>query len=101
MTDTVPRMHEFFNTVVNNLNVVHIGMLAMCIYDEPIFLSPQDDFEMPEKARLFWLIDNDSKTKENYYEKGGIEFSPKEDSSWPAGELCNWKLLCTSDFPSK
>ena len=79
MTDTVPRMHEFFNTVVNNLNVVHIGMLAMCIYDEPIFLSPQDDFEMPEKARLFWLIDNDSKTKENYYEKGGIEFSPKEE----------------------
>ena len=79
MTDTVSRMHEFFNTVVNNLNVVHIGMLAMCIYDEPIFLSPQDDFEMPEKARLFWLIDNDSKTKENYYEKGGIEFSPKEE----------------------
>ena len=79
MTDTVPRLHEFFNIVVNNLNVVHIGMLAMCIYDEPIFLSPQDDFEMPEKARLFWLIDNDSKTKENYYEKGGIEFSPKEE----------------------
>ena len=79
MTDTVPRMHEFFNTVVNNLNVVHIGMLAMCIYDEPIVLSPQDDFEMPEKAHLLMLIDNDEKIQENYYEKGGIEFSPKEE----------------------
>lgn len=79
MTDTVPRLHEFFNTVVNNLNVVHIGMLAMCVYDEPLFVSPQDDFEMPEKARLFWLIDNEMKIKENYYEQGGIEFSPKEE----------------------
>ena len=79
MTDTVPRLHEFFNTVVNNLNVVHIGMLAMCIYDEPIVLSPQDDFEMPDKARLLMLVDNDAKVQENYYEKGGIEFSPKEE----------------------
>ncbi len=79
MTDTVPRLHEFFNTVVNNLNVVHIGMLAMCIYDQPISLSPQDDFEMPDKARLLMLVDNDAKVQENYYEKGGIEFSPKEE----------------------
>ena len=79
MTDTVPRLHEFFNTVVNNLNVVHIGMLAMCIYDEPIVLSPQEDFEMPDKARLLMLVDNEAKVQENYYEKGGIEFSPKEE----------------------
>lgn len=79
MTDTVPRLHEFFNTVVNNLNVVHIGMLAMCIYDEPIVLSPQEDFEMPDKARLIMLVDKDAKVQENYYEKGGIEFSPKEE----------------------
>lgn len=79
MTDTVPRLHEFFNTVVNNLNVVHIGMLAMCIYDQPISLAREEDFVMPEKARLLWLIDNDAKIKNNYYEKGGIEFSPKEE----------------------
>lgn len=79
MTDTVPRLHEFFNIVVNNLNVVHIGMLAMCIYDQPIVVSPQDDFEMPEKARLLMLVDNDAKIQENYYEKGGIEFSPKKE----------------------
>ena len=79
MTDTVPRLHEFFNTVVNNLNVVHIGMLAMCIYDQPISLAREEDFEMPDKARLLWLIDNDAKIQNNYYEKGGIEFSPKEE----------------------
>ena len=79
MTDTVPRLHDFFNTVVNNLNVVHIGMLAMCIYDKPIFLAQDDDFEMPDKARLLWLIDNDVNVKENYYEKGGVEFCPKEE----------------------
>jgi diguanylate cyclase (GGDEF)-like protein len=79
MTDTVPRLHEFFNIVVNNLNVVHIGMLAMCIYDQPIDLSPQNDFEMPDKARLLFLVDNEAKVQENYYEKGGIEFSPKDE----------------------
>ena len=79
MTDTVPRLHEFFNTVVNNLNVVHIGMLAMCIYDHPISLACEEDFVMPEKARLLWLIDNAAKVQNNYYEKGGIEFSPKEE----------------------
>lgn len=79
MTDTVMHLHEFFNTVVNNLNVVHIGMLAMCIYDEPIVVSPQEDFEMPDKARLIMLVDKDAKVQENYYEKGGIEFSPKEE----------------------
>ena len=75
----LPRLHEFFNTVVNNLNVVHIGMLAMCIYDQPISLAREDDFEMPDKARLLMIVDNDFKIKENYYEKGGLEFSPKEE----------------------
>ena len=79
MTDTVTRMHEFFNIVVKNLNVVHIGMLAMCIYDEPIDLSPQENFEMPDTARLLILIDNYRNIKENYYGQGGIEFSPKKE----------------------
>ncbi|MCR5063108.1 MAG: GGDEF domain-containing protein [Treponema sp.] len=79
MTDTVPRLNEFFTIVVNNLNYIHLGMLAMCIYDEPIFLSSNDTFVTPEKARLLMLIDNDAQIKENYYETGGIEFSPKEE----------------------
>ena len=79
MTDTVPRLHEFFDNVVNNLNVVHIGMLAMCIYDQPVSLAREEDFEMPDKAHLLWLIDNDERLQENYYENGGIEFSPKEE----------------------
>ena len=79
MTDTVTRMHEFFDIVVNNLNVVHIGMLAMCTYEEPIMLSPQDDFELPDSARLLILIDGERNIKENYFEKGGIKFSPKKE----------------------
>lgn len=79
MTDTVTRMHEFFDIVVRNLNVVHIGMLAICTYDEPIMLSPQDDFELPDTARLLILVDSARNIKENYYEKGGIAFSPKKE----------------------
>lgn len=79
MTDTVPRMHEFFSIVVNNLNVVHIGMLAMCTWDEPIMLSPQDNFVLPEKARLLIMIENNDGIKESYYEKGGIEFDPRKE----------------------
>lgn len=79
MTDTVTRMHEFFDIVVNNLNVVHIGMLAMCTYEEPIMLSPQDDFELPDSARLLILIGGERNIKENYFEKGGIKFSPKKE----------------------
>ncbi len=79
MTDTVTRMHEFFNIVVNNLNVVHIGMLAMCTWDEPVMLSPQDNFVLPEKARLLIMIENNDGIKESYYEKGGIEFDPRKE----------------------
>ncbi len=79
MTDSVTSINRFFHTVVTNLDVVHIRMLAMCIYDQPVNLSPHDDFEMPDTARLLMMIDEDRQIEENYYSRGGIEFSPKKE----------------------
>ena len=79
MSDSVPYMHEFFNIVVNNMNVVHMPLLAMCTYDEPVMLSSQDDFELPEKARLLMLIDKTSQIQDDYYESGGIVFDPRDE----------------------
>lgn len=79
MTDSVTLMHEFFDVMLKNLNVIHIRMIAMCMYDEPIDLGPKDNFEIPEKARLFMYIDEDKNIHNNYYSQGGIEFSPSEE----------------------
>lgn len=79
MTDAVSRIKDFFNTVIKNLNVVHIPMIAMCIYDRPIELYALDNFEMPDTARLLIMIDNERQIQENYFDMGGIEFSIKQE----------------------
>ena len=79
MTDSVTSINNFFRTIVTNLDVVHIRMLAMCIYDQPVKLHAKDNFLMPEKARLLMLIDEDHQIEENYYPTGGIEFSPNKE----------------------
>ena len=78
MSDSVVKIHQFFDTVVENLAVVHMGMLAMCVYDEPIELSAEDDFVIPEKAKLVILINNERNIEDNYFSQGGIEFNPKK-----------------------
>ncbi len=78
MSDTVVKMHLFFDLVVKNLNYVHIGMLAMCVYDKPIELNAEDDFVIPEKANMVMLIDESRHIEQNYFDQGGIEFNPKE-----------------------
>ncbi len=96
MTDSVTLMNEFFMTVVSNLNVVHIRMLGICVYEEAIELSPCDDFVMPDKAKLLMLIDDNRGIANNYYDKGGIEFNPHKEIL-PKGfeDLCrgNYYLL--------
>lgn len=79
MSDTVVKMHLFFDLVVKNLNVVHIGMMALCVYDEPIELHAEDDFVIPEKANMVMLIDESRKIEQNYFDQGGIEFNPKKN----------------------
>ena len=79
MSDTVVKMHLFFDLVVKNLNVVHIGMMALCVYDEPIELHAEDDFVIPEKANMVMLIDESRHIEQNYFDQGGIEFNPKKN----------------------
>ncbi len=78
MSDSVVKMRQFFDTILKNLAVVHIRMLAMCVYDEPIELSAEDDFVIPQKAQMVMLIDEERKIEENYFDIGGIEFNPKK-----------------------
>lgn len=79
MSDTVVRMQSFFDLVVKNLNVVHIGMLAMCVYDQPFELNAEDDFTIPQKANMILLIDEERKIKENNFDTGGKEFNPQKE----------------------
>ena len=79
MTDSVTSMREFFTTIVNNLKILHFEMLAMCVYDEAIDVSPDDTFVMPDKIKLVFLIDDARQISENYYEEGGIEFNPYKE----------------------
>ena len=79
MSDTVIRIRAFFDLVIKNLNVVHIGMLAMCVYDKPIELNPEDNFVLPQKVRMVMLIDEERNIEHNYFEQDGIEFNPHKE----------------------
>lgn len=79
MTDSVIKMRLFFNTIVEKLAVVHIKMLAMCVYDEPVELTHEDNFELPAKTKLVTLVDEDRNIENNYFEQGGIEFDPRKE----------------------
>lgn len=80
MTDSVTLINEFFRLAVKNLDVVrHIRMLAMCVYDEGIELTAEQNFEKPDKAKLLMYINKDEGIEKNYYDQGGIEFDPNKE----------------------
>ncbi|MBP5519621.1 MAG: GGDEF domain-containing protein [Treponema sp.] len=79
ITDSVTLMNEFFSIAVQNLDVVNgIKMLAICVYDEAVYLSSVDTFEKPDKAKLLMFVDKEKGIENNYYNQGGIEFNPNK-----------------------
>lgn len=89
MTDSVTDINDYFVSLVKILEKLYIEYFAACVYENEIELNPEDDFQIPEKAKLLLLYDKTNNVFKNYYEQDGIEFKTKQN------------LLPTDCYPAK
>lgn len=78
MSETEINLKNFFSSLKKTLNRIYVSFVAFCLYPEEIVLEMEDDFIMPDKARLYMLIDFDEKMERNYSADGGILFNPRD-----------------------
>lgn len=80
--DIVQNIHtidDIYNALPTMIDIADIRGIGICLYDEPITLSKEEEFELPDKAYLTILIDNDINLSINNYNKNQKEyFDPHE-----------------------
>lgn len=78
MTDSVTDMNNYYASLEKILSKLYIRFFAACVYENEIEVNPEDEFKIPEKAKLLLLYDKENGVSKNYYEQGGIEFKTKQ-----------------------
>lgn len=78
MTDTVTNLKDFYESFEKALKQLFIGKLVICLYDHEYDISPEDEFVLPDSAKLIYHYDGDNNFIKDYFEEGGIPFNPKE-----------------------
>lgn len=74
MTDSINDISDYFKSSIKIFEKIYIRYFAVCVYENEIELNPEDEFEIPEKAKLLLLYDRDRQIIKNYYDQGGIPF---------------------------
>lgn len=78
MSDAVINLKDYFNSLKKAMQKMFTGFMAICLYPQEIKLEPEDDFELPKKARLFMFIDDLQNIEVDYSAGGGLLFNPSE-----------------------
>lgn len=78
MSETEINLKNFFLSLKKTLSRIFVSFIAFCLYPEEIVLEIEDNFVMPENARLYMLMDLDEKIERNYSAEGGILFNPRD-----------------------
>lgn len=78
MTDTITNLKEFYEALEKTLKRLYITKLAICLYDQELHVSAEDDFVLPENARLIYHYDSDNNFVKDYFDEGGVSFNPYE-----------------------
>lgn len=71
MTDSVNDINEYFNNSIKTLKRLYIEYFAVCVYENEIEVNPEDEFVVPEKAKLLFLFDDTRNLIKNYYNQDG------------------------------
>lgn len=78
LLESVSDINNYFNIWVNNCKRLQIENMIVCIYDEKIELAPNEDFVIPEKARILFLYDKAEGLAKNYYPDKASLFNPAD-----------------------
>lgn len=78
MTDSVIDINDYFISLIKNLKKIYIPAFYVCLYNNEVSLSPDDDFILPDKASILFHFDAEKQIEKNYYNQGKFEFNPRE-----------------------
>ena len=78
MTESMRDINDYFSSFIKNLKLQFFRVCAVCMYDKVYNIAPEDNFVLPETARLMFFFDEFKNIEHNYYNEGGIRFSPHE-----------------------
>lgn len=79
MSESVTDFNDYFVTLMKNLKTIHISFFAAVFYEQKIIISPEQDFELPNKADLLVHYDQQNLIERNYYYTERLSFNPKEE----------------------
>ena len=71
-------LEDFFSTVKENLDTVHINSIAFCFYKEPIDLQRKEDFVLPDTAQLLYRVDTGDNSSPKFSQENIVSFNPNE-----------------------
>lgn len=78
LIDSNISLNEFLDKLPANMEYAKISYMSVVLYENVQEHHPGEEFELPAKARLYALIDNEKETVENFYNIEGIDFSPRD-----------------------
>ena len=88
MTESICDINDYFSTFIKTLKMQFFRICAVCMYDKVYDIAPEDDFVLPETARLMFYYNEYDNLEKNFYNDGGVKFSPKESIMPPkAGDF--------------
>ena len=77
-TESICDINDYFITFIKTLKMQYFRVCAICMYDKVYDIAPEDDFVLPETARLIFYYNEFENIEKNFYNEGGIKFSPLE-----------------------
>ncbi len=76
MTESISNINDYFSTFIKNLKLQFFNVCAICLYDKVYKLDPADDFVLPDVAKLMFYYNSFQNIEKNFYNDGGLSFSP-------------------------
>lgn len=78
MSESISDINNYFSSFLKNLKLQYFRVCAICLYDKVYKIAPEDNFVLPEDARLIFYYNEYKNIESNFYNEGGIHFSPYE-----------------------
>lgn len=75
-SESISDLNDYFSTLVKTLRKLYFRKTVFCLYDKVYDLSPEDEFTLPQSARMMLYFDGKKDVEKNYYSDNGVRFNP-------------------------
>lgn len=89
VTESICNINDYFSTFIKTVKMQYFRICAICMYDKVYDLAPEDDFILPDTARLMFYYNEYEDIEKNFFSEGGLKFSPQESIMPPGAKEFN------------